>query len=362
MLEVVASYNFVDLTCIFWVAGADIDLIVLNNSLLFDNLLNDIAPIAPFEVNGVGFENGLYLADGIYPQWATFVKSFTVARDKKNALFIQRQKGARKDVERAFGVLKGLQRRKAKELRDKHIHTSLQRNLVKHAWQQDDLKRDVSNEEIKRAVWDCGTDKSPSPDGFSFGFYRRFWYLIENDVYDVVKYFYTYGVIPKGCNSSFIALIPKSPGANMVKDFRPISLIGSVYKIIAKILENRFVGVLGDIVNEVQYAFIADRQILDGPFILNEVLQWFLVLECFYRASGLRINMSKSKIMGIHVVSDKVKSVATKLGSKVGGSMSRVQAWTEVVDRVKSRLSKWKMKALSIGGRLTVTTQTRSGE
>ncbi|GJS34666.1 hypothetical protein Tco_0533048 [Tanacetum coccineum] len=116
--------------------------------------------------------------------------------------------------------------------------------------QQADLERDVSNEEIKRAVWDCGTNKSPGPDGFSFGFYRRFWYLIENDVYDVVN-----------------------PGANTVKDFRPISLIGSVYKIIAKILANRLVGVLGDIVNEVQSAFIADRQILDGPFILNEVLQ-----------------------------------------------------------------------------------------
>ncbi|GKA62909.1 RNA-directed DNA polymerase, eukaryota, partial [Tanacetum coccineum] len=113
-----------------------------------------------------------------------------------------------------------------------------------------DLERDVSNEEIKRAVWDCGTEKSPGLDGFSFGFYRRFWYLIENDVYDAVKHFFTYGVIPKGCNSSFIALIPKSQGANTVKDFRPISLIGSVYKIIAKILANRLVGVLGDIVNE----------------------------------------------------------------------------------------------------------------
>ncbi|GKB69834.1 RNA-directed DNA polymerase, eukaryota, reverse transcriptase zinc-binding domain protein, partial [Tanacetum coccineum] len=60
----------------------------------------------------------------------------------------------------------------------------------------------------------------------------------------------------------------------MVKDFRPISLIGSLYKIIAKILANRLVVVLGDIVNEVQSAFVADRQILDGPFILNEVLQW----------------------------------------------------------------------------------------
>ncbi|GKE78516.1 RNA-directed DNA polymerase, eukaryota, reverse transcriptase zinc-binding domain protein, partial [Tanacetum coccineum] len=53
-----------------------------------------------------------------------------------------------------------------------------------------------------------------------------------------------------------------------------ISLIGSLYKIIAKILANRLVGVLGDLVNEVQSAFVADRQILDGPFILDEVLQW----------------------------------------------------------------------------------------
>nr|GFB51712.1 RNA-directed DNA polymerase, eukaryota, reverse transcriptase zinc-binding domain protein [Tanacetum cinerariifolium] len=137
-----------------------------------------------------------------------------------------------------------------------------------------ELESDVSNEEIKRAVWDCGIDKSPGLDVFTFGFYRRFWNLIENDVYDAVKYFFTYGVIPKGCNSSFIALIPKISDANTIKDFRPISLIGSLYKIIAKILANRLSGVLGDIVNEVQSAFIAGRQILDGPFILNEVLQW----------------------------------------------------------------------------------------
>ncbi|GJX20047.1 RNA-directed DNA polymerase, eukaryota, reverse transcriptase zinc-binding domain protein [Tanacetum coccineum] len=83
-----------------------------------------------------------------------------------------------------------------------------------------------------------------------------------------------YGEISNGCNSNFISLIPKILDANMVKDFRPISLIGSLYKIITKILANRLVGVLGDLVNEVQSAFVVDRQILDGPFILDEVLQW----------------------------------------------------------------------------------------
>ncbi|GKA19014.1 hypothetical protein Tco_0698929 [Tanacetum coccineum] len=50
----------------------------------------------------------------------------------------------------------------------------------------------------------------------------------------------------------------------------------------------------------------------------------------------------------------RLKTPFTYLGSKVGGSISRVHAWNEVIDRVKNRLSKWKMKTLSIGGRLTL--------
>ncbi|GJS69804.1 RNA-directed DNA polymerase, eukaryota, reverse transcriptase zinc-binding domain protein [Tanacetum coccineum] len=137
-----------------------------------------------------------------------------------------------------------------------------------------DLERNVSKEEIKWAVWDCGSDKSPGPDGFTFGFYRRHWDTIKNDVVDTVSYFFNVGMFPKGGNASFIALIPKMQDARVVKDFRPISLIGSVYKIIAKILANRLVGVLGDLIHEVQSAFIANRQILDGPFILDELIHW----------------------------------------------------------------------------------------
>ncbi|GKC47229.1 RNA-directed DNA polymerase, eukaryota, partial [Tanacetum coccineum] len=136
------------------------------------------------------------------------------------------------------------------------------------------LECEVTLQELKTAVWDCGMDKSPGPDGFTFGFYRHFWSTIEEDVFGAVKHFCTHGDIPKGCNSSFVALISKVPDANLVNDFRPISLIRSIYKVIAKILANRLVGVLGIIVNEVQSAFIEGRQILDGPFILNEVMQW----------------------------------------------------------------------------------------
>ncbi|GKD15621.1 RNA-directed DNA polymerase, eukaryota [Tanacetum coccineum] len=85
--------------------------------------------------------------------------------------------------------------------------------------QKEVLGRRISKEEVKRAVWDCGVDKSPGPDGFSFSFYRHFWPVIEKDVFEAVDYFFMYGEIPNGCNSNFIALIPKILDANMVKDF-----------------------------------------------------------------------------------------------------------------------------------------------
>nr|GEY19367.1 RNA-directed DNA polymerase, eukaryota [Tanacetum cinerariifolium] len=237
------------------------------------------------------------------------------------------------------------------------------------------------------------------PDGFSFSFFRHFWSTIEKDIFEAVDYFFTNGDMPNGCKSTFIALIPKIIDANMVKDFRPISLIGSLYKVIAKILTNRLLNVIGDLVNVVQSVFVAERQILNEPFILNErvvdgglfmgiklnsmvnlshlfyaddaifIGQWselnvhtlVQVLECFYRASGLRINMCKSKIMGVNVEDGKIQNAASKLGclvlktlftylgTKVGENMSRKEAWKEAVDKVrffngqdhKSRKASW---------------------
>nr|GEV21967.1 RNA-directed DNA polymerase, eukaryota [Tanacetum cinerariifolium] len=297
--------------------------------------------------------------------------------------------------------------------------------------QNANLEGEVSNEEIKNAVWGCGIDKAPGPDGYTFGFYRRYSRFIKNDIVEAIKWFFANSTIPKG----------------------------------------------GYLVNEVQSAFVADRQILDGPFILNELVQWikskkkqtmvfkvdfekaydsvkwdfldivmkkfsptqefqfhkglkqgdplssFLfilvmeslhtsfqrvvdiglfkgvklsptllmthlfyaddaifmgqwnqanidtlirVLDVFHRASELRINISKSKLLEIYVESSKLDQAAAKigcavlntpftyLGSRVGGNMSRIKAWNDIIEGMVSHLSKWKVKTLSIGGRLTL--------
>nr|GEZ09223.1 RNA-directed DNA polymerase, eukaryota [Tanacetum cinerariifolium] len=92
-----------------------------------------------------------------------------------------------------------------------------------------DLELPVCNDEIRRAVWHCGNDKSPGPDGFTFEFFRAFWNIIGPDFCLAVDWFFQHHSFAKGCNSSFVALIPKINDPKIVNDYRPISLIGSIY-------------------------------------------------------------------------------------------------------------------------------------
>ncbi|GJT08559.1 RNA-directed DNA polymerase, eukaryota [Tanacetum coccineum] len=124
------------------------------------------------------------------------------------------------------------------------------------------------------AVWSCGKNKSPGPDGFTFEFFRKYWDSIGPDMCVAVEWFFRHNSFAKGCNASFITLIPKSQDPKTVSDFRPISLIGSLYKVVTKILAIRLSSVISDLISDVQTAFLPNRQILDGPFIINELLSW----------------------------------------------------------------------------------------
>lgn len=85
--------------------GACNDLNVLAKSPLFDELTAGRAPHVQFKVNNRFYNLGYYLADGIYPRWATFVKTIPRPTRPKEIEFAKAQEAYRKDVERCFGIL-----------------------------------------------------------------------------------------------------------------------------------------------------------------------------------------------------------------------------------------------------------------
>ena len=93
------------------------------------------------------------------------------------------------------------------------------------------------------------------------------------DILDLFKDFHERGRFGKGLNATFLFLIPKRKGAENLKDFRPTSLVGSLYKLIAKVLANRLKKEMNGVVNSAQNAFVEGRQILDASLIANEVIE-----------------------------------------------------------------------------------------
>jgi len=96
-----------------------------------------------------------------------------------------------------------------------------------------------SLDEVKDVVWDCKNFKCHGPDGITFEFIKDFWDLLKDDVMRFLVKFHRNGKLTKGINNTFITLIHKVNNPQRLNDFRPISLVGSLYKILADVLANR---------------------------------------------------------------------------------------------------------------------------
>ncbi|GJQ97442.1 RNA-directed DNA polymerase, eukaryota [Tanacetum coccineum] len=120
----------------------------------------------------------------------------------------------------------------------------------------------------------------------------------------------------------------------------------------------------GDIT--LSHLFYADDAIFLGDWNVRNVLNIVLLLQCFFLVSGLKLNLAKCRLMGVGVPMGEITEMASiigceastipfiYLGVSVGGNMTRIGGWKELIDKFKTRLSRWKVKTLSVGGRLTL--------
>ncbi|GJY51583.1 RNA-directed DNA polymerase, eukaryota [Tanacetum coccineum] len=134
------------------------------------------------------------------------------------------------------------------------------------------LESNISMEEIKSTVWSCASSKAPGPYGLNFNFIKSYWEVIKNEFFNCIKYLEATRILANGCNPSFIVLIPKKRPLGF-SNYRPISLIGYVYKVIFKVLALRLAKVIPTVISPNQTAFLAGRQILDGCLIANEIIR-----------------------------------------------------------------------------------------
>ena len=112
------------------------------------------------------------------------------------------------------------------------------------------LDRPFEEEEVYGVIQGCNGDKSLRPDGFSMAFFKACWDFLKLEIMEVLANFHSQAIFEKSINATFMVLIPKKVDAVNVRDFRPISLAGSIYKIISKLLANRLRRVISGIISE----------------------------------------------------------------------------------------------------------------
>ncbi|GJS21493.1 putative RNA-directed DNA polymerase [Tanacetum coccineum] len=121
-------------------------------------------------------------------------------------------------------------------------------------------------------MFGIGDDKAQDPYGFTSVFFKKGWDVVGQDVCNAIRDFFVNGKLLKEINHTFLALIPKVTTPLKVNDYRPISCCNVIYKCISKILTNRIIEGIKEVVSDNQSAFVLGRRISNNILITQELM------------------------------------------------------------------------------------------
>ena len=155
------------------------------------------------------------------------------------------------------------------------------------------LLREVSAAEIKEILYAMPSNKSPGPDGYPAEFFKSAWSTVGPDLIGAIQEIFRNGRLLKDLNATVIALIPKTPEASSLADFRPISCCNLAYKIISKILANRLKPLLLECISPNQAAFLSGRSLGENVLLALELIRNYDKSSCL-KSSLLKIDIRKA--------------------------------------------------------------------
>ncbi|GJZ18181.1 gag-pol polyprotein [Tanacetum coccineum] len=168
-----------------------------------------------------------------------------------------------------------------------------------------------TTEEIKEAVWNSGSSKAPSQDGFSFKFFKKYWSMLEHDIVSFVKYIEVSSLIPRAfalvlVNGSSTKEFKIEIGLRQVDSLSPFLFILAVEALSVALLEasniNIFKGIkVGKDSVHVSHLHFADDALILGEWLRSDAMNLLRILTCFHLSFGLKVNFNKSKLYGIGV-------------------------------------------------------------
>ncbi|CAM2109006.1 unnamed protein product [Caretta caretta] len=138
---------------------------------------------------------------------------------------------------------------------------------------RDRLELPLTLAEFSEALYRMPTNKSPGIDGLTVDFYRAFWDILGPDLATVWAESLQGGVLPLSCRRAVLTLLPKKGDRHDLRNWRPVSLLSTDYKIIAKAISLWLGSMMADVIHPDQMYTVLGRSIFDNLFLVRDLLE-----------------------------------------------------------------------------------------
>ncbi|CAM4661555.1 unnamed protein product [Lepidochelys kempii] len=141
------------------------------------------------------------------------------------------------------------------------------------AGDRDRLELPLTLAKFSEALRRMPTDKSPGMDGLTVEFYCVFWDVLGPDLVTVWAESLQSRVLPLSCRRAVLALLPKKGDLRDLRNWRPVSLLSTDYKVVAKAISLRLGSVLADVIHPDQTYTVLGHTIFDNLYLVRDLLE-----------------------------------------------------------------------------------------